>query len=443
MAKNTVVRVKENPKLGQRALSDGRISLYLEYYRGYTKEPRLDASGHPVCYPDNSDKAGLPMYTIRHIREKKNLKLYLTVKPKTAEERERNKETLLLAEKIRFEESQKLLEDVEGYRLKAAKNTDFIAFAEDYSEDYAKADKRVMKSALLQFKSFIRECYPNAARMRTAAEISDIKAGWEKRHESIFGRHDLNENLLYRFDLKASHLTPEMVGRFVDYLSSHLNGESPNNYYNKFKRIVAAATQDGLMKQNPCKGIKCKWDDDGSIKKDFLTAEEATRLLQTTYEGQNQEIRRAFALTLLTGLRWCDVRRLTFANIDRSRNEISIIQSKTGKAVKVPLRDDVRKLIGTPDEAGKKPGDTVFSLPSSTMANKALRHWAKRAGIDKHITWHCGRHTFATLVIDGGANLQVTRELLGHSSFAYLKRYVHALDDAKVTAIESLPKFEL
>lgn len=436
MAKKSVLRVKDNPKLGQRTLSDGRISLYLEYYRGYRKELRLDAAGHPV-----SDASGQPVYTIRHIREKKNLGLYFDPKAKTPEEKLRNKEVLQLAEKVRFEESQKILEDAEGYRLKASKNTDFIAFAEAYADSYPHADKRVMQSALLQFKSFLRECYPITARMRTEAEISAIKDNWCKRHASVFGRRDINSNALFRFDLKANHLTPEMVGRFVDYLVSNLNGESPNNYYNKFKRIVAAATQEGLIKQNPCKGIKCKWDDDGSIKKDFLTADEATRLLQTTYDGQNQEIRRAFALTLLTGLRWCDIRRLTYNNVDR--NEINIVQSKTGKAVKVPLRDDVRKLIGTPEESGKKSSDTVFSLPSSTMANKALRHWAKRAGIDKHITWHCGRHTFATLVIDGGANLQVTRELLGHSSFAYLKRYVHALDTAKIAAVESLPTFEL
>ena len=443
MAKNSVLRVKENPKLCQRALSDGRISLYLEYYKGYTKEPKKDASGHPVYYPDGSSNAGLPVYVIKHTREKKNLGLYLLTKPKTPEEKERNKETLLLAEKIRFEESQKLLEDAEGYRLKAAKSTDFIAFAESFTESYDKADNRVTISALLQFKSFLREQYPHTARKLTDSEIKELTRRWDESHAKVYGRHDLNDNAYYRFTLKANQVTAEMVEKFVNYLTDNLNGESPNNYYNKFKRIVSEATKEGLFKQNPCKGIKCKWADDGTIKKDFLTAEEATRLLQTTYEGQNPEIRRAFALTILTGLRWCDVRRLTFANIDRTKNEISIIQSKTGKAVKVPLRDDVRKLIGTPDEAGKKPGDTVFTLPSSTMANKALRHWAKRAGIDKHITWHCGRHTFATLVIDGGANLQVTRELLGHSSFAYLKRYVHALDNAKVTAIESLPKFEL
>ena len=443
MAKNSVSGVKENPKLCQKTLSDGRISLYLDYYRGYEKVPKLDEFGNQLYYPEGTEKAGQPVFAIQHTREKRYLKLYILAKPKTPEERERNKETLLLAQKIRFEESQKLLEDAEGYRLKAAKNSDFIAFAERFVEEYQKADMRVTKSALLQFKSYLREKHPSMAQKRTPAEVSAIQSKWADRHEGINGRHDLNENDLYRFSLKANGLTPEMVAGFVAFLLERLNGESPNNYYTKFRRIVAEATKKGIIKNNPCKGIKCKWDDDGTIKKDFLTADEVKRLISHHYEGENPEIRRAFTLTMLTGLRWCDVRRLTYSNVDYTKQELSVKQAKTGVTVRVPLREDVIKLIGTPEESGKAPGDKVFNLPSSTMANKALGHWAKRAGIEKHLTWHCGRHTFATLVLDGGANLQVTRELLGHSSFNYLRRYVHALDESKKAAVEALPSISL
>lgn len=444
MAKNSVSGVKENPKLCKKALSDGRISLYLDCYKGYNTAPKLDEAGNQMYYPEGTDKAGQPVFTIHHIREKRFLKLYLIAKPKTPEERERNKETLLLAQKIRFEESQRLLEDAEGYRLKATKNSDFIAFAERFVEGYQNADKRVTKSALLQFKSYLRDYYPSTAQRRTEAEIATIKERWAKNHEGINGRHELNENAFYKFSLRANSLTPEMVAGFVNYLLERLSGESPNNYYNKFKKIVSEATKEGLLKTNPCKGIKCNWDDDGTIRKDFLTGEEVKRLLSHHYEGENPEIRRAFALTLMTGLRWCDVRRLSFDNVDYTKQELSVKQAKTGVTVNVPLRDDViKQLIGTPEETGKKPGDTVFNLPSSTMANKALLHWGKRAGIEKHITWHVGRHTFATLVIDGGANLQTTRDLLGHSSFAYLKRYVHAIDESKKAAVNSLPSLSL
>jgi site-specific recombinase XerD len=74
------------------------------------------------------------------------------------------------------------------------------------------------------------------------------------------------------------------------------------------------------------------------------------------------------------------------------------------------------------------------------MANKSLGHWVKRAGIEKHITWHCGRHTFATLVLEGGASVPVVASLLGHSSIQMTQKYTRARDAAKKAAMESLPK---
>ena len=73
------------------------------------------------------------------------------------------------------------------------------------------------------------------------------------------------------------------------------------------------------------------------------------------------------------------------------------------------------------------------------MCLKALRTWTKRAGIDKHITWHCGRHSFATLVLSKGANIKVVGSLLGHSTLRYTEIYLRAIDKQKQEAINSLP----
>ena len=141
MAKNSVSGVKENPKLCKRALSDGRISLHLSYYLGYQKSPKLDNDGNQVF------KDGKPLFTITHERRKRELKLYLLQKPKTPEEREANRETLLLAQRIRGEEEQALLNDTMGYRLDTFKSANFLAFFEAYINDYTKADIRNVRSA--------------------------------------------------------------------------------------------------------------------------------------------------------------------------------------------------------------------------------------------------------------------------------------------------------
>ena len=73
-------------------LSDGRISLYLEYYLGREETPALDDNGNPVLY-ETGRMAGKPKVHIKHNRRKENLQLYLIAKPRTPVERQQNKET--------------------------------------------------------------------------------------------------------------------------------------------------------------------------------------------------------------------------------------------------------------------------------------------------------------------------------------------------------------
>ena len=126
-------KTKDNPRLEQRLLADGQISLYLEYYLGRVSEPVLDASGDPVLY-ESGKMAGTPKFRIKHIRRKENLNLYLIAKPKSPIDREHNRETLILAEKIRFERQQDFLEDREGYRLKKHIKINLLDYFAEFAE---------------------------------------------------------------------------------------------------------------------------------------------------------------------------------------------------------------------------------------------------------------------------------------------------------------------
>ena len=87
---------KDNPKLEQRFLADGQISLYLEYYLGRKSEPVLDEFGEPVLY-ESGKMAGTPKFKIKHVRRKENLNLYLVANPRTPIDRNQNKQALQLA----------------------------------------------------------------------------------------------------------------------------------------------------------------------------------------------------------------------------------------------------------------------------------------------------------------------------------------------------------
>jgi len=245
-------------------------------------------------------------------------------------------------------------------------------------------------------------------------------------------------------------MTDDLMAEFVEFLQEKHQGEGARTYYMRFKKVVKAAYKDGVLKSFPGEHVVCRIDNK-VLRKDVLSADEVTKLISTHYRGENPEIRRAFIFTLYTGVRLVDTRELTYRNIDYSNKRLAFEQSKTagrssGSGVVIPLSDQLLKLIGNPpteEDGTPLPDAKIFSLPSHVMLHKALKNWTARAGITKHVTWHCGRHTFATLILSGGSNIKTVASLLGHSGLEHTQKYVRAVDSLKEAAINSLPQLEI
>ena len=210
--------------------------------------------------------------------------------------------------------------------------------------------------------------------------------------------------------------------------------------------MVKYAVEHDIIRKNPCEGVSIKIDGD-ILRKDVLSTEEVQTLISTHYTGENPNIRRAFIFSLYCGLRFCDVKDLTFRNVDYSNKLLKFEQNKTkghsaSSGVIIPLNDGLLKLIGEPTEEQSRES-LIFPLPSHTMCLKALGRWCKHAGIDKHITWHCGRHSFAVNILNNGANIKTVASLLGHSGLKHTEKYTRAVDELKQKAIDSLPSLEL
>lgn len=77
------------------------------------------------------------------------------------------------------------------------------------------------------------------------------------------------------------------------------------------------------------------------------------------------------------------------------------------------------------------------------MCLKALRHWVARAGIEKHITWHCARHSCGTNLLSNGANNKTIASILGHSGLAHTEKYTRTVDSLKQSAIASMPLLKI
>lgn len=386
----------DNPKLGAKVLSDGRESLFLDYYLGYT-----------MVYSEKHDRM-----VARKDRKREYLSLYLWQAPRTPLERQQNKETLELAKKIRFEKGQEVLLSIEGYRLKKERDINFLDYYQDYINKYTRKDIRMVKNSLDCFKAFLSET-----------------PEYNKFSKTI----------------KPEQIDKDMVMAFVEYLQSYYNGETPKAYYARFKKVILHAVEHDIISKNPCNKISIKIDD-GQLKKDVLSQDEILLLLSSKHQDENPNIRRAFIFCLYTGIRFCDVKDLTFANVDYSNKLLKFEQNKTkghsaSSGVVIPLNDGLLKLIGEPESDNRN--ELIFPLPSHTMCLKALRRWTKRAGINKHITWHCARHSFAVNILNNGANIKTVASLLGHSGLKHTEKYTRAIDSLKQDAINSLPTLNI
>lgn len=277
--------------------------------------------------------------------------------------------------------------------------SDFVRFFKNYLECYTLKDRRVMKQAFDRYLLFLSGLPPET---RKKAPSQDS------------------------------------VQSFADFLEASSKGCGAYSTFSRFKKVVRKAVGTGILPQDPCRGIRISPGANG-LTKDILSDDEIRRLLETHPAKENPDIRNAFIVSLYTGLRYCDVRNLKYSDIDFSNKLLTVNQSKTrgrcaNSLVHIPLRDDIIQLITA---SGK---DTqLFALPSHPTCLKALRTWTKEAGISKHITWHCARHTFATNILMNGADVRVVADLLGHSSLKYVEIYTRAIDRKKIQAVNSLP----
>ena len=127
------------------------------------------------------------------------------------------------------------------------------------------------------------------------------------------------------------------------------------------------------------------------------------------------EVKRAVDLAVETGLRRGDVLNLKWENIKKSggRYYLSFTIQKTGYKVRLPLSQEAVAVLGTIKKKG-----SIFPTLSTPVLNHKVPQLIAAAGINKHITFHCFRHTFAMRLLDKGVDIPTIAFLLGHKFLA-------------------------
>ena len=329
------------------------------------------------------------------------LKLY-QVKARTQEEKEQNQKVKELAESIRAKREIELTSSDYDIIPKFKRNTDFLAYFEHFYTNYQNKDERLVKGAFTHFSIFIQE--------------RDLKY------------------------LPVKNLDEQICRDFKAYLEDHLNGETIANYFKKFRTVIQKAVREKLIKEDITKEIHIIKSE--GLKKAILTFEEIQKLAKA--QCGNDQVKRAFLFSCNTGLRFCDVNELRWKDVDLKKAQISYIQAKTRHTSKtanhtLDLNPTALNMIGSKG----KPDEKIFTLPSHTGCLQSLKTWAKNAKIEKHITWHCARHSIAVNLLDTGTDVKTVAGILGHSGLAHVDKYLRVIDERKKQAVNRLPEINL
>ena len=178
---------------------------------------------------------------------------------------------------------------------------------------------------------------------------------------------------------------------------------------------------------------KVKGIPDVKVKRETFTLEEAEKLASTPCE--NEVLKRAFFFAVLTGIRLCDIQDLTWGEIVQTESgwRVDFTQRKTHVVDYLPINEQAYALCGERREQDRR----VFEgLTGSSWISRPLKKWIEASGIKKHITFHCSRHTFATLQLEHDTDIYTIKGMLGHTNVKTTQIYAHIVDKSKRSAAD-------
>ena len=234
--------------------------------------------------------------------------------------------------------------------------------------------------------------------------------------------------------LTFNDITLQFIREFEQYLSVEKNNNSNTRLKTMkiIKVILNHAKQDGIIRDHCMKNYQI-----GSVQgnREFLSLDELKKLEELHQTGilsfKLQNVLTYFLFCCYTGLRFEDIRNLRNHNI-LNNDFISLQLHKTGKLVKIPLSNQARALIPSQVLKNKK----TFRVLSNQPTNRYLKQIMKEAEINKSISFHCSRHTFATVSLDLGVSMETVKEILGHTDFKTTAIYGRIRDGKKKSEME-------
>ena len=295
----------------------------------------------------------------------------------------------------------------------------------DREQEMIAQNERMEQDFIAYFNSIIYKVHPNSS--------NSIIVNWTRVGKllSIFSEgkpipfRKINVKLLE--DLKLFMLTAPQGGNKKGTLSQN----SAATYFSIVKAGLHRAFIDEYLTVDIA--AKVKGIPELKVKRETLTLEEAELLAQTPCE--NEVLKRAFFFAILTGIRLCDIHELTWGEIQKTSTgwRVDFTQRKTHVVDYLPINEQAYSLCGE----RREPNQRVFEgLTGSSWISRPLKKWIEASGIKKHITFHCSRHTFATLQLERDTDIYTIKGMLGHTNVKTTQIYAHIVDKSKRNAAD-------
>lgn len=381
-----VLKAKEPIRIRERKLADGNRSLYLDMYS-------------------------------RGVRKVESLGLYI-VPEKTPFDKVHNEHAWQVAQKIKSERILALQTYGIGQWEKIQQSfTPLTKFLEEYEQEQSGISAstiRGRKYMRLRIEQYLRE--------------------------------------IGRLQMSVMEVDVEFCRGFIKFLRMSKNKrlkEAERNISNcsglqiqtVFTGALNKALRDGIIERNPMKQLSAKerFHQQESTR-EYLTIDELKSMIAIPCE--DEALKSAFLFSCFTGLRISDVRSLTWGKVLEFPNGngqyLRVKMQKTQNFVNIPLSKDALKYMRHTDSQD----EPIFKIsPATSVITQRLQAWADNAKVNKRVSYHVSRHTFATMLLTVGVDIYTVSKLLGHANIGTTQIYAKIIDKKKVDAINKVDDF--
>lgn len=254
---------------------------------------------------------------------------------------------------------------------------------------------------------------------------------------ATYTRYELTKNRLIDFmqgkykvaDMPIREITPAFIEQFYLYVRENFGctHNTAMKFIQRFRTIVSFAKRTGLVTADPFVNYKLKFE---RTDRGYLTQEEIEQIMNKKFSTKRlDQVRDIFVFSCFCGLAYIDVKNLRGNNIRTSFDEgLWIVgkREKTGVKFNIPLLEIPKMILEK--YKGALPDGYVLPVLSNQKMNAYLKEIGDLCGIEKELTFHLARHSFATLALSKGVSIESVSKMLGHTNIQTTQIYARVIN---------------